>query len=84
MAKGIESQCLQDFSFGVQKLTPLLLFPTFCLHFSFSKITMSALIDFSKTSLYLAIAHIFFNPIFWNTVARAGKLYNQIMKLTRY
>ncbi|GAN04506.1 phosphatidylethanolamine N-methyltransferase [Mucor ambiguus] len=32
---------------------------------------MSALIDFSKTSLYLAIAHILFNPIFWNTVARA-------------
>lgn len=34
---------------------------------------MSAIIDFSKTSLYLAIAHILFNPIFWNTVARAGK-----------
>ncbi|KAF1801884.1 phospholipid methyltransferase-domain-containing protein [Mucor lusitanicus] len=32
---------------------------------------MSALIDFSKPSLYLAIAHILFNPIFWNTVARA-------------
>ncbi|KAL7309796.1 Phosphatidyl-N-methylethanolamine N-methyltransferase [Mucor circinelloides] len=32
---------------------------------------MSAIIDFSKTSLYLAIAHILFNPIFWNTVARA-------------
>lgn len=34
---------------------------------------MSALIDFSKASLYLAIAHILFNPVFWNTVARAGK-----------
>ncbi|KAK4513475.1 uncharacterized protein ATC70_005476 [Mucor velutinosus] len=32
---------------------------------------MPALIDFSKASLYLAIAHILFNPIFWNTVARA-------------
>ncbi|CAO3655792.1 unnamed protein product [Mucor fragilis] len=32
---------------------------------------MSALIDFSKASLYLAIAHILFNPVFWNTVARA-------------
>ncbi|KAI8643010.1 phospholipid methyltransferase-domain-containing protein [Parasitella parasitica] len=32
---------------------------------------MSALIDFSKTSLHLTIAHILFNPIFWNTAARA-------------
>lgn len=41
---------------------------------------MSALIDFSKISLYLAIAHIFFNPIFWNTVARAGKHEMRTMK----
>ncbi|CEP19742.1 hypothetical protein [Parasitella parasitica] len=32
---------------------------------------MSALIDFSKTSLHLTIAHILFNPIFWNSAARA-------------
>ncbi|KAG0746167.1 hypothetical protein G6F57_004912 [Rhizopus arrhizus] len=28
------------------------------------------LIDFSQPSLYFALAHILFNPIFWNTVAR--------------
>lgn len=31
---------------------------------------MASLIDFKEPSLYFALAHILFNPIFWNTVAR--------------
>jgi hypothetical protein len=38
----------------------------------FILLKMSGLIDFSQPSLYFTIAHILFNPIFWNTVARAG------------
>ncbi|KAI8976429.1 phospholipid methyltransferase-domain-containing protein [Pilobolus umbonatus] len=32
---------------------------------------MTALIDFTQPTFYLTIAHILFNPIYWNTVARA-------------
>ncbi|KAI8890839.1 phospholipid methyltransferase [Backusella circina FSU 941] len=32
---------------------------------------MSDLIDFTQPSLYYTLAHVLFNPIFWNTVARA-------------
>ncbi|KAI9019569.1 phospholipid methyltransferase-domain-containing protein [Phycomyces nitens] len=32
---------------------------------------MNNLIDITQPSLYLSVATIFFNPIFWNTVARA-------------
>ncbi|KAG2231044.1 hypothetical protein INT48_007555 [Thamnidium elegans] len=32
---------------------------------------MANVIDFYQPSLYFALAHILFNPIFWNTVARA-------------
>lgn len=35
---------------------------------------MDSLIDFSKTSLYWSLGAILFNPIFWNVVARAGKI----------
>lgn len=34
---------------------------------------MATVIDFYQPSLYFALAHILFNPVFWNTVARAGK-----------
>jgi hypothetical protein len=30
------------------------------------------LVDFSKASLWLSVGMIFFNPIFWNFVARNG------------
>lgn len=29
-------------------------------------------INFQEPTLYFALAHILFNPIFWNTAARAG------------
>ncbi|KAG2174703.1 hypothetical protein INT43_005761 [Umbelopsis isabellina] len=32
---------------------------------------MDSFIDFSKPSLYWSLASVLFNPIFWNTVARA-------------
>ncbi|OBZ89103.1 Phosphatidyl-N-methylethanolamine N-methyltransferase [Choanephora cucurbitarum] len=32
---------------------------------------LSHYIDFSQPSLWFAVAHILFNPIFWNSVARA-------------
>ena len=31
------------------------------------------LVDFGKASLWLSVGMIFFNPIFWNFVARNGK-----------
>lgn len=42
---------------------------------------MSELIDFSQPFLYLTIAHIMFNPIFWNTVARAGNINTNPLKI---
>lgn len=33
---------------------------------------MDAYIDLSQPTLYYALANILFNPLFWNTVARAG------------
>ncbi|KAJ5248697.1 hypothetical protein N7468_000148 [Penicillium chermesinum] len=37
--------------------------------------SLSNFIDFSPTSLLVAVIAIAFNPIFWNVAARAGKLY---------
>ena len=34
---------------------------------------MAYVIDFKEPSLWFALAHILFNPIFWNTAARQGK-----------
>lgn len=34
---------------------------------------ISALVDYTQPTFYFALAHILFNPIFWNTAARAGK-----------
>ncbi|CAM0138764.1 Phosphatidyl-N-methylethanolamine N-methyltransferase [Umbelopsis sp. WA50703] len=39
---------------------------------------MDSLIDFSKPTLYWSLASILFNPIFWNTVARA-EYHNQVL-----
>ncbi|KAI8579112.1 hypothetical protein K450DRAFT_243927 [Umbelopsis ramanniana AG] len=39
---------------------------------------MDSLIDLSKNSLYISLASIFFNPIFWNIVARA-EYRNQVL-----
>lgn len=34
--------------------------------------TPAQLVDFSKISLWISVGSIFFNPIFWNFVARNG------------
>ncbi|KAJ6150805.1 phospholipid methyltransferase-domain-containing protein [Penicillium chermesinum] len=39
--------------------------------------SLSNFIDFSPTSLLVAVIAIAFNPIFWNVAARAGKLIQQ-------
>ncbi|KAJ2956427.1 hypothetical protein NQZ79_g7743 [Umbelopsis isabellina] len=43
-----------------------------------STFAMDSFIDFSKSSLYWSLASILFNPIFWNTVARA-EYRNQVL-----
>jgi methylene-fatty-acyl-phospholipid synthase len=52
-----------------------LFFPTPC--------KMDSLIDFSKTSLYWSLGSVLFNPIFWNVVARAGKILRFFFLLVR-
>ncbi|KAL1926127.1 hypothetical protein VTP01DRAFT_6164 [Rhizomucor pusillus] len=42
---------------------------------------MSELIDFSQPTLYYALANILFNPLFWNTVARAEYRSHVLTKL---
>lgn len=38
-----------------------------------SNIDLWSLIDFSQTSLYIALASITFNPTWWNVVAQNGE-----------
>ncbi|ORY90384.1 phospholipid methyltransferase-domain-containing protein [Syncephalastrum racemosum] len=42
---------------------------------------MDAYIDFSQPTLYYALANILFNPLFWNTVARAEYNHRVLTKL---
>lgn len=73
------SHYIRPISFLHSNPPPILLFLSLSFHSATHRHThthtihVMDYIDFSQPTFYYVLANIFFNPLFWNTVARAGK-----------